>query len=136
MAESAGAIPILRGQNLCGDVPDIPVFQDALRCMDDADGIVAVHSNNPTVEKNLIVMVKKCLEMGAQEVMTCHPMVHTSQYKEQYNKVYGSIRGMTRKRLENYDDPYKPEPDVLLVDNSIEIETLEDYNRVINGNNA
>jgi len=131
LAESHGAVPILRGQNLCGDTPDIPVFQDALRCMEDADGLVAIHVNNPTIDKNLIAMVKKCLEMGVPEVMTCHPMTHLDEYKLQHNKVYGSIRGMTRERLENYPDPYEPEPDVLLVDTSLEIETLSDYENAL-----
>ena len=134
LAEANGAVPILRGQNLCGDTPDIPVFQDALRCMEDADGLVAIHVNNPTIDKNLIAMVKKCLEMGAQEVMTCHPMTYLDEYKLQHNKVYGSIRGMTRERLENYRDPYEPEPDILLVDTSLEIETQEDYDRCLNNN--
>lgn len=132
MAVREGARGIFRTEELCGDCPDIPVFQHALSKMDkDVGGIVAVHANNPLLEKNLITMTKKCLEMGAEEVMTCHPMTINSDYKRQHNKINGSIRGMTRERLENYKDAFHPEPDVLLVDTSLEIETQDDFIKLL-----
>lgn len=130
MAEREGAIGIKRGQELCGDVPDIPVFQHALGHMGPVEAIVAVHANNPTIGSNLIAVTKKMLEMGVPEVMTCHPVENEYQgYKEQNAKIYGSIRGMTTDRLITYPDPYEPKPEVLLVDCSIEIETQEDFDR-------
>lgn len=132
IAFQAGAKGILRGEELCGDCPDIPVFQHALKVMPhDVDGIVAVHANNPTLEKSLILLTRMNLEMGAQEVMTCHPMSINSDYKLQHNKINGSIRAMTRGRLENYKDAYHPEPDILLVDTSIEIETQYDFDKAL-----
>lgn len=127
MATRAGAIAIHRGPELCGDTPDIPVYQHALSKMSNVSGIVAVHANNPTIEQNLIAMAKKLVDIGIQEVMTCHPMTHLEHYHQQSNRIYGSIRAMTYERLLNYPDPYKPDPDVLLVDTSIEIETPESY---------
>lgn len=127
MATKAGAIPIHRGEELCGDVPDIPVYQHALSKMSNVSAVVAVHANNPTIEKNLIALTKKLVDLGVQEVMTCHPMTHLESYHHQSNRVYGSIRGMTVERINDYPDPFKPNPDVLLVDTSIEIETPESY---------
>lgn len=130
MAKQAGAIPIVRGEELTGDVPDIPVFKHAMEQME-ADAFVAVHANNPTVEPSVIERVKLNLQTGAEEVMTCHPMTHGKEYKEQYNKIYGSVRGMTRRRLNSYRDAYRPEPDVLIVDDSIEIETQETWDQAL-----
>ena len=130
MAKEAGAIPILRTEELCGDTPDIPVFQHAMEQMD-CDAFVAVHANNPTVAPEVIERVKQNLLWGAEEVMTCHPMTHGKEYKKQHNKVYGSVRGMTRRRLNAYHDPYRPEPDVLIVDDSIEIETQETWDQAL-----
>ena len=128
LATMNGALAIHRGEDLCGDVPDIPVYQHALSKMRDVFGIVAVHANNPTIEKNLIALVKKHIEMGIPEVMTCHPITHEVHYKSHHHKINGSIRGMTVERLTNYGDPYKPKPEILVVDRSTEIETLEDFN--------
>src|ERR1039457_6552775 len=40
--ETNGGIPILRGEELCGDTPNIPVYQHAVKHMKDVDSIVAV----------------------------------------------------------------------------------------------
>lgn len=130
MAEKEGAKAIKRGEDLCGDVPDIPVFQHALTFMGPVEGIVAVHANNPTIDINLIATTKKLLEMGVSEVMTSYPMEGGGTgYKNQCAYINGSIRGISRDRLENYGDPYEPDPDVMLVDTSIEIETQEDFDQ-------
>lgn len=126
LARRAGATPIKRGKELCGNVPDIPVYQHAIKSMD-CQGIVAVHSDTPTINPNLIVLTKKLIEIGIPEVMTCHPIIRATNYKDQYVRIYGSIRGMTKNRLENYGNPYEPNPCVWITDRSIEIETLETY---------
>lgn len=127
MATQAGAIAIHRDEDLCGDVPDIPVYLHALSRMGLVKGVVAVHANNPTVDKNLIAMVKKNIEMGVGEVMTSRPVTHMETYHRQNSEIYGSIRGLSTERLLEYGDPYKPNPDVLIVDTSIEIETPESF---------
>jgi CMP-N-acetylneuraminic acid synthetase len=131
IAKDAGAIPIKRGEELCGDVPDIPVFQHAYQEMGEVFGVVAVHANNPTIHPGLIERVKYLIELGAPEVMTCYPMTHGDVYKDQHNKVNGSIRGFSATRLLTYKDPYKPNPEVLLVDHSIEIETQESFDQAV-----
>lgn len=69
--------------------------------------------------------------MGVQEVMTSHPIERMDDYHDQHWFIYGSIWGLSRERLENYPDPYKPNPEVLLVDNSVDIETLSDYTKAV-----
>jgi CMP-N-acetylneuraminic acid synthetase len=116
-AKRLGAIPILRGEELCGDVPNIPCYKHALKHMGACDGIVAVQANSPTIESNLIVMAKKMMEMGFNEVMTCD---------KEYN-IYGSIWALTRHLILNYPDPYRAKPDALIVDMSTDIHTEQDY---------
>jgi CMP-N-acetylneuraminic acid synthetase len=128
IAQAVGAIPILRDESLCGDVPDIPVFQHALSHMPtDTGWVVAVHANNPTIRMEVIEQVREAIISGVGEVMTCRPMTRMSVYHAQYNQIYGSIRAFTTERLINYGNPYEPNPEVLVVDDSIEIETPESY---------
>lgn len=135
LARIHGAKGILRGEELCGDCPDIPVYQHAVEHMPNVTGVVAVHANNPTVDKNLIATVKRITDMGVPEVMTCHPITHGDDYFTHHNRLYGSVRGLTVEKLSNYGDPYKPAPDVLVVDDSIEIETQQDYDKCLNNYN-
>lgn len=121
-AEWAGAIPIKRGEELCGDTPNIPVYQHALGYMNGTDGIVAVQSNSPTIDSKLIEISKELLEKGFEEVMTMH----------EDGSIYGSIWAIDRKKLENYKDYYNPKPDILLLDASIDIHTEEDLNNAKN----
>lgn len=125
-AEDLGAIPIKRGEELCGDTPNITVYKHALEeieCtyFDTPDAIVAVQANSPTIDKDIINRVKDRVEGGVSEVMTCHEDC----------SIYGSVWGLSREKIENYGDPYNPEPTVLIVDKSIDVHTLEDYNKVI-----
>ncbi|NCN26054.1 hypothetical protein GW915_00630 [bacterium] len=129
LARKKGAKTIKRDSRLCGETPDIPVFQSAVREMF-TDAIVAVHGNNPQIDDRKIALVRDLLKMGIPEVMTCYPMTKDKEYKKQGNPVNGSIRGMSLRRLNNYGDPYHPEPEVLLVDDSLEIETIKDFNKV------
>jgi len=131
-AESFGAIGIKRGETLCGETPDIPVFQHAMRAMDRdgfVDAIIAVHVDTPDISVDTLLDIEDLMMFGADEVMTCHPMTHGDNYHDQHNKIKGSIRGLSRERLLNYGDPYKPNPQILVVDDTIEIQTPEDYNR-------
>lgn len=121
LAESVGAIPIYRGAELCGDVPNIYVYQHAIDYMDDADGIVAVQANSPTINPNLISLTKQLMEKGVDEVMTCH-----GDYS-----IYGSIWALTKNKLLVYDDPYDPDPSILLVDVSVDIHTEADLKEAL-----
>lgn len=117
-AEKLGAFGILRGQQLCGDMPNIPVYRHALSHMGkNVSSIVAVQANSPTINIVTIEDVKNIIEMGFDEVMTCH---------KDYS-IYGSIWALSEKRLKTYGNYYEPHPDVLVVDKSIDIHTEVDY---------
>lgn len=118
-AEGKGAIGILRPKELCGDTPNIPVYQHAIEQMD-CDAFVAVQANSPTIDPNIIVQAKEYLENGGTEMMTVQDGI-----------MYGSVWGMTSERLKNYGDPYKPTPDFLLDDPSIDIHDDLDYNNAL-----
>lgn len=111
-----GAETIHRGIELCGDTPNIPVYQHAIKYMGDIDGIVAVQANSPTIHEDTIREVVNLMEHGAQEVMTV----------DKDGKIYGSVWALTRYKLMNYGDPYHPEPEKTVVDLSVDIHTEED----------
>jgi CMP-N-acetylneuraminic acid synthetase len=116
--ENAGAIPIKRPTELCGDTPNIEVYQHALQFMNGVDGLICVQANSPTISSKLILQAKSLLEQGFQEVMTCHLD----------GTIYGSIWALSTDRLLNYGDPYNPKPDYLIRDTSIDIHNNEDFN--------
>jgi CMP-N-acetylneuraminic acid synthetase len=126
-AWSLGAIPIERGPELCGDTPNIPVYQHALERMGSADAIVAVQVCSPTIAPDIIEAAKTLMQMGVHEVMTCHPIERSENYHDQNAKIYGSVWGISAELLKNYPDPLKPSPVVLLVDESVDIHTEEDF---------
>lgn len=127
LAQEVGAVPISRGESLGGDTPNIPVYQHALGKIGDVGGIVAVQACSPTIKPELIRLAKNLLEQGSQEVMTCHPITRSEDYHGQHFKIYGSIWALSLERLQGYGDPYAPQPDVLLVDESIDIHNEDDY---------
>jgi CMP-N-acetylneuraminic acid synthetase len=131
LAEEAGAIPIKRPEELCGETPDIPVFQHALENMPDCEGIVAVHADTPLVAPKIISMARNLLNMGVSEVMTTHPLTTMEYYKDSHYKVYGSVRAIEANKLRNYGSPYAPDPDVLLRDGSIEVESEETFKKAL-----
>jgi len=119
LAELLGAIPIKRPKRLCGDTPNIPVYQHAVKKMGKVDAIVAVQANSPTIETQLIKTAKYSLIKGSKEVKTCH----------KNGEHYGSIWGMTIDKLNNYNNPYVSLPESLITDESIDIHTKNDYSR-------
>lgn len=126
-AKKLGAKTILRDESLCGDVPNITVYQFCLKHMGDVAGIVAVQSCSPNVPDKLILTAKGLMELGYGEVMTCQPLQHAHVYHDHSAKIYGSIWGISTNKLKNYEDPYKPTPDILLVDSSEDIHYQDDY---------
>lgn len=117
-ADSRGAIAIKRPNNLCGDVANIPVYKHAMRYMD-CDAFVAVQANSPNVKVEIIERVKDALNYY-DEVITVH----------ENGKIYGSVWGMSREKLESYKevyDYYNPTPQIKIYDVSIDIHTKKDY---------
>jgi len=81
-----------------------------------ADAFVAVQANSPETGIKLIKYAKDLLELGHEEVKTCHVD----------GKDYGSIWGMTDERLMTYQDPYHSNPTKWIKDFSIDIHTIDD----------
>ena len=108
---------ILRGPKLCGDTPNIPVYRHALKKIGNCRAIIAVQANSPTIKPATIEIVKSLMENNYQEVMTCDKDLN----------IYGSVWALTPKRLKKYGNPFKPKPEVLIQDPSIDIHTLENY---------
>lgn len=119
--ENLGAIGILRSQHLCGECPNIPVYHHAIGFMHPTNAIVAVQANSPTIEPVIIEKVKNYMEEGVDEVMTCHPD----------GELYGSVWGLSMKKLKEYKDPRNPMPNILVVDKSLDIHDITDYNQII-----
>jgi CMP-2-keto-3-deoxyoctulosonic acid synthetase len=117
-AKKAGAIPIWRSIALCGDVPNIPVYQHALKYMPETEAVIAVQANSPTVLTGVISRVKDLVSCGVSEAMTCH----------EDRRIYGSVWGLSVDRIINYGNPYKQKPQVLVIDRSVDIHTVDDYN--------
>lgn len=123
MAEDMGAIPIKRPIELCGDTPNITVYRHALEYMNGVDKIYAIQANSPTLKESTIYQAKSIMErFKLNELMTCHPG----------GKIYGSLWALTRERLLDYGDVYNPIPDVLILDNSVDIHTEDDLKKALN----
>ncbi len=126
-SKKLGAIPIQRPAELCqSNVPNIPVYQHALPFMDNPDVIVAVKADSPTTAPEIIQRIKELMEKyDYSEIMTAYPV----RGYEARNCLYGSVWALKRDRLENYPDAWKPEPEVLIVDQAIDIHTEEDFKK-------
>ena len=120
LARKAGAKTIKRPIELCGDAPNIPVYRHALEFMGKPDITIAIQANSPNIEESLIADARYLMEYGFKELMTCH----------EDRSLYGSIWAIRIERLLSYIDPYKPKPEVLLIDDSIDIHTEEDLKQV------
>jgi len=48
---------------------------------------------------------------------------------EPKNCVYGSVWALSRERLEHYPDAWNPEPELLIVDDAVDIHTEEDFKK-------
>lgn len=131
-AKELGAYPIKREDPKLMDAPNIVYFQHALGFMDNPDGIVALQINSPTLSYSRMEIVKKLLELGVEEVMTSFPIDDHQEYHNRASRIYGSIWGLSTKKLKNYPNPYKPKPEVLVVDPSTDIHYQEDLDKALN----
>jgi len=125
-AAKIGAIPIKRPPELL-EAPNIPIFQHAWQFMGNPDVIVFIQTCSPTLDIRYLKMAKAIMENGCGELMSVHPMAASDDYHAQHWHIYGSIWAMTSQRLLNYPDPYRPQPEVLLVDPSVDIHNLKDF---------
>lgn len=131
LAAEAGAKPIARPKDLCGEVPDIPVYLHAWKHMPPILGLVTVHADTPLVDPQIIATTRDLIYAGVNEVITGHPITPERRYKDQHSKIYGSVRGLSVTRLVTYGDPYRPKPDVIIIDPSIEVEDQTSYEKAL-----
>jgi len=116
-----GAIPIKRTDPQLLECPNIDYYKWCYQFMEEPDIIVALQVNSPTLDIKAIEKVIKLMEMGCQEVKTCH-----KDYTD-----YGSVWAMTKERLFNYEDPYHAKPDAWIVERSIDIHSIKDLNKAL-----
>jgi len=120
-AKQHGAIAIKRPTRLCGETPSVMVYDHAQKTMD-ADIVVAVQANSPTIDIELIRSAKIIMDTGRfTELMTATPA----------RRISGSIWALKREKISNYGDFYKFNPDVTLIDDSVDIHTEEDFDKAV-----
>jgi len=120
-ARDMGAFVRKRPEELCGlNVPSVPIFQDILKGLSEKPkAILNFQANSPNCSKNVL---EQCLAVARNvpfsELLTVYP--------DRRNN--GSVWGFSFDRLINYGDPYVHCLDVLIVDDSIDIHTIDDFN--------
>ena len=123
-ASQLGAEPHRRIKDLLGhDVPSVPIFESIIDDFGFAENIVNVQANSPNVSEDLI---KKAAEImnypDVNELLTMYPD----------RSINGSVWGLSKFRIKNYSNYYVHHPDTLLLDNSIDIHTKEEFEEALN----
>jgi len=107
---------------LCGhDVPSVPIFQDMAKGLSEKPkAILNLQANSPNCSQRVI---EQCLAVARNvpfnELLTVYP--------DRRNN--GSVWGFSYDRLMNYGDPYVQRSDVLIVDDSVDIHTIDDFKK-------
>jgi CMP-N-acetylneuraminic acid synthetase len=119
-ARAMGAFIRRRPEELCGhDVPSVPIFQDMVKGLSEKPkAILNLQANSPNCSQ---IVLEQCLAVARyvpfSELLTVYP--------DRRNN--GSVWGFSFERLMNYGDPYVQIVDVLIVDDSIDIHTIDDF---------
>jgi len=123
IAEAAGAVPNLRDEALRGpDVPTLPIVRAAFEHLGIGAPTCAliVQANSPNVRVETLRHAIDVISFtGIDELMSAAP-------DRSHN---GSVWAVSHARLIDYGDPYVHRPDVLLVDDSIDIHHLADLDQ-------
>ncbi len=119
-AAALGASTHRRAPGLCGHaVPSVPIFQDMVRGLAEApDAILNLQANSPTCAPAVLeqsLAIARHVAFG--ELLTVYP--------DRRNN--GSVWCFSYERLMNYGDPYTHRPDILIVDDSLDIHTIDDF---------
>jgi len=113
-AKEVGAFELRRPKELL-EATNIDCYKYIMK-FTDADAFVAIQANSPELSVRKIKWAKDLLQLGHNEIKTCH----------EDKTDYGSIWGMTKERLKDYSDPYKANPSFWIIDKSIDIHFIED----------
>ena len=131
IASKLGLKIIKREKKLLGhEVPSRLIFKSCFEKMPKSiDGILHIQANSPNLELNLIKCAFQIMQMNKiEELLSCD-----EDYKQ-----YGSLWGITRKRIKKYNmnknthDRKVIKPDCYLVDKSIDIHNIKDFNLSLN----
>lgn len=114
-AEQLGALPHFRAADLHGpDVPTLPIVKAAFEALaiPGPTCAVIVQANSPNLQVGTLERAIAIIgSTPVDEVMSAFP-------DGTHN---GSVWAVSHERLVDYGDPYQHRPDVLLVDDSIDI---------------
>ncbi len=115
--------------NLQGDdIPSVPIFQQIVKDMSLQDYyILNIQANSPSIKMSTL---RSCINI----MLYCNVDELLTIYETRRNN--GSIWGFSPSRLLNYGDPYIHKPDHFVIDDSIDIHTLEDFQQSIDQENA
>ena len=119
LAGSEGAISHVRNPNVMGnDVPSIPIFKSILDDFQDFEGVINVQANSPNVKKQLIEQAYKIFINNLSDHLL------TLNADMTWN---GSIWCISKEIIFSVKDFYNIEPDVYLLDDSVDIHTQEEF---------
>jgi CMP-2-keto-3-deoxyoctulosonic acid synthetase len=122
-AEKIGAIPHPRNKKVLGnDVPSILIFRSILEDFSDFDALINVQANSPNVK---IELIQKAHDL-IQDNHTRHLL--TLNKDMTWN---GSVWCIHRDTIFSLKDFYNLEPDMFLIDNSVDIHTQEEFDKAL-----
>jgi|GEM_PF-3169671 len=125
LAQDAGATPHARDSALHGpDVPTLPIVKAAFEGLGIASptAAVIVQANSPNLRMATLIQATDIIaNTSVDEVMSAFP-------DRTHN---GSVWAVSHERLFDYGDPYQHRPDVLLVDDSVDIHDAADLQRAL-----
>lgn len=124
MAKNIGAIPHERKEILLGnDIPSVPIFKSILDDHSSFLSIINLQANSPNTSEKVIEQCGKIINLDSiNEVLTFYSS----------KEINGSVWGFTKERINNYGDYYVHYPDALVLDDSIDIHTKEEFLAAVN----
>lgn len=128
IARSYGAKIIKRDKKLLDDdVPSRVLFINSINQMpENIDALISIQANSPNLDPKLIHKCYKIMRnYDFNELLTF----------DKHQKIYGSIWGISRKKLNKspksvkISDKVTQSPDCMIFDESIDIHTLSEFNK-------
>lgn len=111
------------------NLPSVPLFQYIYNYFEISDSsVLNVQANSPSIKtgliKDAISILKYC---NVSELLSIYPETRANN---------GSLWGFSQERLLNYGDPYLHKPTIFLEDPSVDIHTLEDFQKSVIQSNS
>jgi len=125
LAEQAGAVPHYRDPSLHGpDVPTLPIVKAAFDALaiEPPTAAVIVQANSPNLRPTTLQQAVAII---------CHTPIDELMSALPDRSHNGSVWAVSHERLHNYGDPYVHRPDVLLVDDSVDIHDAADLDAAL-----